>query len=226
MSASGYMLSRPKHPDFILDLEKVRHVPEGDCLHGCFVDGVRMSAHFLEAQRIDVKVEKSDIWSVSAAVGLSLAAVLPRVNGILIHASGIELGGGGHIFVGPSGAGKSTIAENATGARIIHDDRIALRKKESTWKAFSVPLADNHGTVPGAYCASVMGIYILHKGKKLGLERRRKSVTFSQLIEQTICPFDRVTDHVACVESLFLLLEDNDVEHLIFRRKSDFARLI
>ena len=51
---------------------------------------------------------------------------------IILHASGISFSGNGALFTGLSGAGKSTIAYRCTnaGARLIHDDRMLLRKFE------------------------------------------------------------------------------------------------
>lgn len=69
------------------------------------------------------------------------ADMLPFYNGMMLHASGISDGGQGIIFAGPSGAGKSTLAElwqECDGVKLLHDDRIILRKKGEQWWAHPV----------------------------------------------------------------------------------------
>lgn len=64
---------------------------------------------------------------------------------IMIHASGINYAGHGYIFSGVSGKGKTTMAKlwSNSGARIIHDDRLILRKTLSGYRMFNTPVYDN-----------------------------------------------------------------------------------
>ena len=48
--------------------------------------------------------------SVEAIIRIAMSVALPRRQGLLMHASAIEVDGGAHIFAGVSGAGKSTIS--------------------------------------------------------------------------------------------------------------------
>jgi hypothetical protein len=68
---------------------------------------------------------------------------LTVINGdIMIHASGVTLKDKGYLFSGISGKGKSTMAklwENA-GAKVIHDDRLIIRKRESNFLMFNTPV--------------------------------------------------------------------------------------
>ena len=46
------------------------------------------------------------------------------------------------MFVGPAGAGKTTMAtlwQDSIGARVLHDDRVVIRKKEDRFWAYPVP---------------------------------------------------------------------------------------
>jgi len=64
---------------------------------------------------------------------------------IMIHSSGVNYSGKGYLFTGVSGKGKSTMAglwENA-GARVIHDDRLILRKTGSSYKMYNTPVYKN-----------------------------------------------------------------------------------
>ncbi|HUX57764.1 MAG TPA: hypothetical protein VMV77_12375 [Bacteroidales bacterium] len=61
---------------------------------------------------------------------------------IMIHASGVNNVGHGYLFSGISGKGKSTMAtlwENS-GAKVIHDDRLILRKTASGYMMFNTPV--------------------------------------------------------------------------------------
>jgi hypothetical protein len=61
---------------------------------------------------------------------------------ILIHASGINNSGHGYIFSGISGKGKTTLAKlwNDSGVRIIHDDRLIIRKTVKGYSMFNTPV--------------------------------------------------------------------------------------
>lgn len=64
---------------------------------------------------------------------------------IMIHASGINYEGKGYAFSGISGKGKSTMALlwDKYGARIIHDDRLIIRKKASRYSMYNTPVYRN-----------------------------------------------------------------------------------
>ena len=60
---------------------------------------------------------------------------LTVINGdIMIHASGVNNAGEGYLFSGVSGKGKSTMAKiwDNYGAKVIHDDRLVIRKTGET----------------------------------------------------------------------------------------------
>lgn len=64
---------------------------------------------------------------------------------IFIHSSGINYNGKGYLFSGVSGKGKTTMAglwENA-GGKVIHDDRLILRKSETGYNMHNTPVYDN-----------------------------------------------------------------------------------
>lgn len=61
---------------------------------------------------------------------------------IMVHASGINHAGRGYIFSGVSGKGKTTMAElwNNSGATVIHDDRIIIRKTTGQFRMYNTPV--------------------------------------------------------------------------------------
>lgn len=66
-------------------------------------------------------------------------------NDIMIHASGISYDGKGYIFSGISGKGKTTMARlwDSSGAGIIHDDRLIIRKAGDTYRMHNTPVYNN-----------------------------------------------------------------------------------
>ena len=60
-------------------------------------------------------------------------ALIDRVGGVVLHASGIEVDGGVVIFVGPSEAGKTTAANHCQGARGFAKDRVAAYPTPLGW---------------------------------------------------------------------------------------------
>ncbi len=74
------------------------------------------------------------LWFLSSAMG-----------DIMIHGSGVVCGGRGWIFTGRSGSGKTTMAGifDRAGDRVIHDDRLILRREANGWVMHSTPVYRN-----------------------------------------------------------------------------------
>lgn len=71
---------------------------------------------------------------------------LTAIHGdIMIHASGINSAGQGYLFSGISGKGKTTMTKlwDNYGARVIHDDRLILRKIQTGYRMFNTPVYNN-----------------------------------------------------------------------------------
>jgi hypothetical protein len=96
------------------------------------------------------------------------------IQGLLVHGRGAELhgcgivdaSGRGLLFVGQSGAGKTTMAmlwQNVTGARILSDDRIIVRRVGGELRIYGTPW---HGEAeladPGS--APLAGVFFLEHG--------------------------------------------------------------
>ncbi len=64
---------------------------------------------------------------------------------IMIHASGVCYKNHGYLFSGISGSGKSTIAKlwDIPGVKIIHDDRLIVRKEGVGYMMFNTPVYNN-----------------------------------------------------------------------------------
>ena len=77
--------------------------------------------------------------------GLLLYFLFSRAGDIMIHGSGVVSGGRGWIFTGRSGSGKTTMARifDGAGDRVIHDDRLVLRREGSGWVMHNTPVYRN-----------------------------------------------------------------------------------
>jgi hypothetical protein len=98
---------------------------------------------------------------------LLLMHILAGMEGVLLHAAGVVVGGKGYLFAGRSGAGKSTISNefHARGAEVLSDDRVAVRKIGGEFRVFGTPwsgeaeLAENRDLPLG-------GIFFLRHGRE------------------------------------------------------------
>jgi hypothetical protein len=73
---------------------------------------------------------------------LLLIQYLTHERSMIVHASGIDDGGRGLLFVGESGAGKSTLSNlwyRSTGGAALSDDRIILRKTDGVYWMHGTP---------------------------------------------------------------------------------------
>jgi hypothetical protein len=70
-----------------------------------------------------------------------LVHYLLRGRGLHVHACGIAIDGRGFLFAGPSGAGKSTLTAlwQPTGASLLSDDRIIIRRRHHTLQMYGTP---------------------------------------------------------------------------------------
>ncbi len=77
--------------------------------------------------------------------GLLLYYLISKKGGLMIHGSGVITDGRGWLFSGKSGQGKTTIAKifDGCGDRVIHDDRLVLRKGAEGWVMHSTPVYRN-----------------------------------------------------------------------------------
>jgi hypothetical protein len=88
-------------------------------------------------------------------------------DGILIHASGIDLDGQGLIFPGCSGAGKSTLARlfaTCQAGKLLSDERVVVRGTGSGWQIFGTPWAGTEN-IAGNGRAPLAGMYFLKHGE-------------------------------------------------------------
>jgi len=119
---------------------------------------------------------------------------LARGEGVEVHACGVmDERGRGLLFTGHSGAGKSTMArlwEQRSGARILSDDRIILRR--DALGVFTMHGTPWHGEARLALpiSAPLCGVYVLeHAGRGNEFEGMRPARAAAELMSRSFLPF-------------------------------------
>ena len=94
-----------------------------------------------------------------------LIGLLSQGLGVILHASGVSVGGQGFLFAGTDGVGKTTTAKlwatHANGT-IIGDDQIIVREREGKMWMYSTPW---HGVNCTMDVVPVSRIFIIRQGK-------------------------------------------------------------
>ncbi len=133
-------------------------------------------------------------------MGAAFYKELLRFEGMLLHASAVELDGEAYLFSAPSGTGKSTHTEGwlrvFDKAQIINDDKPAIRKVGGRYFAFGTPFSGKHDiSLNKGY--PVKGVCFLDRG-----ENEIKKLTLQQamipLFNQTIRPDDESKMDLLC----------------------------
>lgn len=82
--------------------------------------------------------------------GTQFYAQLLKHDGMMLHASAVELDGKAYLFTGPCGTGKSThtrLWQSTFGesAQVFNDDKPALRRVDGRWYAYGTPWCGKDG---------------------------------------------------------------------------------
>jgi len=132
---------------------------------------------------IDCKVKEVDPLEYPLD-GLILYYLTVIKGDILIHASGINYNGSGYLFSGVSGKGKTTMARlwHDKGARVIHDDRLILRKIDGKYKMFNTPVYNNDEPQE----STLTRLYIIEHGSSNNIVHVKGAVAVSLVMANCI----------------------------------------
>lgn len=105
--------------------------------------------------------------TLEAAVRIGMSIALPRLGGLILHASAIAAHGRAWVFAGMSGAGKSTIATMLTEARPslikLSDELVIVKPREQGgFAAHVTPFIGGRG-LPHRTVVPVQGIHFLRQ---------------------------------------------------------------
>jgi len=122
---------------------------------------------------------------------LLLIQYLAQGRGLIVHACGIDGGGGGMLFVGESGAGKSTLSNlwhQENGAAIFSDDRIILRKKDGAYWMYGTPW-HGEGRFVSPRSAKLEHIYFLKHDQNNTVRPLNRADTVVEFLKASFPPF-------------------------------------
>lgn len=178
--------------------------------------------------------EKYPSWYGEEAVayvesGRQFAVFLMEHGGFYLHASAVELEGQAYLFSGKSGEGKSThtrLWQQVFGeaARVINDDKPALRRMDGQWFAYGTPWCGKDGINQNRR-APLAGICFLKQAKENRIRRLSAQEALQKLLSQTIRKFRDVQRLDLLLEQLDDLVRRVPVYELENRPEAEAARL-
>ncbi len=124
--------------------------------------------------------------------GSNFYTLLLSFQGMMLHASAVEIDGKAYLFSAPSGTGKSThtalwLQLFGERARIINDDKPALRWQEETFFVYGTPWSGK--TSLNINCkVPLQGIAFLQQSTENTIERISTKEALPQLLDQTVRP--------------------------------------
>ena len=153
---------------------------------------------------------------------------LLKYEGMMLHASALELGGGAYLFSGPSGVGKSTHTslwqKEFPSARLFNDDKPALRKIDGVWYAYGTPWSGKHG-ININMRVPLRGICFLRQGDENKIRRLSGVAAISAIMSQTIRGFKTERGLDKLISTLGQLVEDIPIYELTNRPEPAAAHL-
>ena len=119
---------------------------------------------------------------------------LVEYGGFYLHCSAVVLEGRAYLFSGNSGMGKSTHTRLwqstfGSGARVINDDKPALRLIDGVWYAYGTPWCGKDGININEK-APVAGVCFLKQAPHNAIRRLDNQEALENILKQTIRIFD------------------------------------
>ncbi len=116
--------------------------------------------------------------------GLILYYLTVLNDDIMIHASGVCYKGQGYLFSGVSGSGKSTMAKlwESANVKVIHDDRLIIRKEGRGYMMYNTPVYNNDEP----HESWLDRIYIIEHGEKNELMMLKEAESVSSIMTNCI----------------------------------------
>jgi hypothetical protein len=135
-----------------------------------------------------------NIWSLEELMRilghLLLVSILHRHQALLIHASGVVISKEGILFCGISGAGKTTLSrlwQQRTGATVLSDDRVLVRKEQEGYVVYGTPWP-GEGRIASCQKAPLKKIAFLTKAGENALIRLGKKEALRRIVTQCFPP--------------------------------------
>lgn len=154
---------------------------------------------------------------------------LVEFGGFYLHSSAVVLDGRAYLFSGPCRAGKSTHTRQwqaAFGpeARVINDDKPAIRRTGGRWYAYGTPWCGKDGINENA-AAPLAGVCFLKKAPENRIRRLDTVEAMQKILSQTIYKFDSAEQLDRLLELLNRFLQEIPVYGLENLPEPSAARL-
>lgn len=125
--------------------------------------------------------------------GVMFYVNLLQRNGMMLHASAVEMDGKAYLFSGQCGAGKSThtrLWQSTFGdkAQVFNDDKPALRYMDGRWYAYGTPWSGKDGINQNKK-VPLAGICFLVQSKQNKIRRLSAPEAVTKIVEQTLFRF-------------------------------------
>lgn len=143
------------------------------------------------------------VTAIDTPLRLWLSYVLPRLDGVLVHASGYGDDRGAVIFPAVSGGGKTTLARKLPHEHVLSDDLVALRREDGRWFAHATPFVGEYRRATRPRRCPLRAIASPEKSDVTSLEPMRAPVALARLARCAVYFVRgdgvgaRVLDHVA-----------------------------
>lgn len=191
------------------------------------VDGEKVLAALPELETADM--------AEYLASGERFAVGLLHFQGMMLHASAVELAGEAVCFSAPPGVGKSTMTERwerLFGARILNDDKPALRLLDGRWVAFGTPWSGKHDK-SSCSGAPLKAICFLFRGEENAIEPLTGAQALPLFLSQTVFRLGRenldrllaLTDQLLRQVPVYRLTCRNDDSAAEFARQALYEKL-
>lgn len=150
--------------------------------------------------------------------GWQFCSGLLDYGGLFLHSSAVELDGKAYLFSADSGVGKSTHTRlwqqlHGSKARIINDDKPALRCLDGVWYAYGTPWCGKDGINQNRR-VPLAGICFLKRGERNAIVQLSSMEVLQRIMTQTMHKFTRKEKTTALLSHLDKLLSQIPVFEL------------
>lgn len=171
---------------------------------------------FYRCEKYPPKLGENGIAYMESAYQFYLNLV--DYNGFYLHSSAVVLDGKAYLFSGPSRAGKSThtrLWEQVFGAsaRVINDDKPALRLIDGVWYAYGTPWCGKDG-INRNEKAPLAGVCFLKKAPENRIRRLSSVEAMQKILSQTIYKFETAEKLDKMLKHLDMFLENIPIYEL------------
>ncbi len=144
------------------------------------------------AERYDAKIGPATVAYMESAYQFYLKLV--EFGGFYLHSSAVVMDGRAYLFSGPCRAGKSTHTKLwkstfGSDAKIINDDKPAIRYINGKWIAYGTPWCGKDGINENA-SAPLAGVCFLKKAPQNNIKKLDTMDAMQRILSQTIYKFN------------------------------------